>query len=53
MTLTKQSDEYSEAFKSAQATQGAENVKIDLEPMEDDVETLAKFTDALVKAAKK
>ncbi|KZL38047.1 flavodoxin [Secundilactobacillus collinoides] len=46
-------DEYSEAFKSAQATQGAENVKIDLEPMEDDVETLAKFTDALVKAAKK
>lgn len=46
-------DEYSEAFKSAQATQGTENVKIDLEPIEDDVETLAKFTDALVSAAKK
>lgn len=46
-------DAYGEAFKTAHATQGAENVKIDLEPVEEDVETLAKFTDALVKAAGK
>lgn len=46
-------DEYGKAFKAASATQGAENVKIDLEPVEEDVETLAAFTDKLVEAAEK
>ncbi|GKT02969.1 flavodoxin [Furfurilactobacillus sp. WILCCON 0119] len=44
-------DEFDGAFAQSGATKGAENVKIDLEPYEEDVETLQQFSDALVKAS--
>ncbi|WP_267201088.1 flavodoxin [Limosilactobacillus kribbianus] len=45
-------DHFDEAFKEAGATAGAEKVKIDLEPYEEDVERLNKFADGLVETAK-
>lgn len=43
-------DAFSDAFKQAGATQGADNVKINLEPDEDDINTLDAFTKKLVEA---
>ncbi|MHA8110047.1 flavodoxin [Lactobacillaceae bacterium Melli_B4] len=45
-------DSFSDAFKEAKATQGADNVKINLEPEDDDIETLDRFAAQLVEAAK-
>ncbi|WP_076459871.1 flavodoxin [Limosilactobacillus caccae] len=44
-------DHFDEAFKQAGATAGAEKVKIDLEPYEEDVEQLNEFATGLVKTA--
>ncbi|MEJ6399594.1 flavodoxin [Nicoliella lavandulae] len=46
-------DAFSDAFKAAHATQGADNVKINLEPEDDDIETLDHFAAQLVETAKK
>ncbi|MBW1605383.1 flavodoxin [Lactobacillus sp. Sy-1] len=46
-------DSFSDAFKQAHATQGADNVKINLEPEDEDIETLDHFADQLVKSASK
>ncbi|UQS87501.1 flavodoxin [Nicoliella spurrieriana] len=44
-------DAFSDAFKQAHATQGADNVKINLEPEDDDIKTLDQFAAQLVKSA--
>ncbi|GAK48290.1 flavodoxin [Secundilactobacillus oryzae JCM 18671] len=41
-------DRFSEAFEKAHATKGTESVKINLEPDEEDIDALDKFTSALV-----
>ena len=46
-------DHFDEAFKKAGATSGAEKVKIDLEPYEEDVEHLNIFAKKLVNKASK
>ena len=46
-------DHFDDAFKKAGATSGAEKVKIDLEPYEEDIERLNKFAEGLVKTASK
>lgn len=45
-------DHFDEAFQKAGATSGADKVKIDLEPDEEDIETLDRFAHDLVKTAK-
>ena len=42
-------DHFDDAFKQAGATSGAEKVKIDLEPYEEDIEKLDQFAHDLVK----
>ncbi|KRK47154.1 flavodoxin [Secundilactobacillus kimchicus] len=44
-------DAFSAAFKQAGATQGAQDIKINLEPDEDDIAALDAFTKKLVEAA--
>ncbi|MFD1440384.1 flavodoxin [Lacticaseibacillus hegangensis] len=44
-------DDFDKAFAQAGATKGAENVKIDLAPEDDDIKTLEKFTKQLVEKA--
>ncbi|WP_461242661.1 flavodoxin [Secundilactobacillus muriivasis] len=44
-------DAFGEALKKAGATQGADNLKIDLEPDESDIEKLDAFTHQLVEKA--
>lgn len=44
-------DHFDEAFKKTGATAGAEKVKIDLEPYEEDVERLNEFAKGLVEKA--
>lgn len=44
-------DRFDEAFQKAGATSGAEKVKIDLEPYEEDIERLDHFAHDLVKTA--
>ncbi|WP_282803664.1 flavodoxin [Secundilactobacillus kimchicus] len=44
-------DAFSAAFKRAGATQGAQDIKINLEPDEDDIAALDAFTKKLVEAA--
>ncbi|WP_288528551.1 flavodoxin [uncultured Secundilactobacillus sp.] len=44
-------DAFSAAFKQAGATQGAQDIKINLEPDEDDIAALDTFTKKLVEAA--
>ena len=46
-------DHFDEAFKKAGATSGAEKVKIDLEPYEEDIERLNTFAKGLVETATK
>ncbi|GEK27899.1 flavodoxin nitric oxide synthase [Furfurilactobacillus siliginis] len=42
-------DEFEAAFKKTGATQGSSSVKIDLEPYEEDIETLQGFVSELIK----
>ncbi|GAX02153.1 flavodoxin [Secundilactobacillus silagei] len=45
-------DAFGKALKDAGAAQGADNVKINLEPEDDDIKTLDAFAEKLVKQAK-
>lgn len=44
-------DAFSTAFKTAKATQGADDVKINLEPDEEDIQTLDAFVEKIVAKA--
>lgn len=46
-------DKFEETFEKTGATKGADSVKINLEPDEDDIKKLDAFTDKLIEAAKK
>ncbi|QLL70947.1 flavodoxin [Lactobacillus sp. 3B(2020)] len=46
-------DHFDEAFEKAGATRGAEKVKIDLEPYEEDIEQLTAFAESLVNMVNK
>ncbi|GEP24751.1 MAG: flavodoxin [Lentilactobacillus diolivorans] len=46
-------DKFDAAFKKAGATKGAEDVKINLEPDEDAIETLDKFAEELISKVQK
>ena len=46
-------DKFDAAFKKAGATKGAEDVKINLEPDEDAIETLDKFAEKLISKVQK
>ncbi|MCH4008899.1 flavodoxin [Companilactobacillus sp.] len=45
-------DEFAKVFESTGATKGAEPVKIELEPEQDDIDKLDKFAESLYKTAK-
>ncbi|GAF36412.1 flavodoxin [Lentilactobacillus farraginis DSM 18382 = JCM 14108] len=45
-------DKFEETFKKTGATQGADSVKINLEPDEDDIKKLDAFAEKLIEKAK-
>lgn len=46
-------DDFTDQFKKTGAIEGAESVKVDLDPGEEDIEKLEAFANALVEAAEK